>query len=244
LLSAELRTFDRELAEMKADAHRDSAASIAALEQVRRSIDSRVQAIEERQLTLEHLLLSAQVTQRFIAGPSLVTSPSLRSDVDRVLDATGFGRLSADFDRNRLQSESEGVRQLLEAVQRRVTALATQEQRRHQAHLEEIERARQRTAEEAARREELARQRAERIAQVLSLMLGLLGLSGVFALMQSGYGLTDEPDYIWTSLFVLFLAPLVILALYTAGRLIVTTVIRHRATDGRRPADSERGVET
>lgn len=165
------------------------------------TLDAELAGLEQEQLRLRQFLTSARVSLLFIASPALVTSPVMRDTVTALLNERQVWVDRTEFTDVAGQALSDRVTDLIEAwVRRRDEARATREEQQARA---------ARAAEEArvAREEEQARRNQLRISTLTAVLAGI-GISGVLAMVQEGYAVTQWGSLLLV-LLVLLLAALV-----------------------------------
>ena len=160
-------------------------------------LDDLVRDVERTELSLQSFVQSNEAIMLFVESPDIVASPPLRTDLDTILESNGYERLRNGFTRAVADVLGTRLRPLLDVVHRRMA----------QAYTEET------TA--------LREARDQRIAlafQLLGVVFGVVGLSGLAAILQAGnpgWG----PDVAWGLLAgILVLAGLISLVLYLSAR--------------------------
>lgn len=181
--------------------------------EARAEVDWLVGLIEAAQLRVKRFLVSAQVTQHFIESPALVTSAPLRADIDAILDLTGFDILTGAFDRAKDEVIGDRVHDLLDAARRRIELREERPQARREAE------------------EERRASRVRLVGEMLALTVGVVGISGVFSLVQEGYSFRDR------ALATTILVAVVVVVTVLAG--VVVLVLHRRDV----PARRDRGVQ-
>ncbi len=124
--------------------------------------------IERAELTLQRFLQSTQATMLFIESPSLVTSASLRIDLDTVLAASRYQALRDSFEMAKNEVLGHRLQELLDIVSRRVTG---------------------RIEQERARQTEKSR----RLLDAVLVGIGVIGISGLLSMLQAGFALGELP---------------------------------------------------
>lgn len=145
--------------------------------------------IERAELTLQRFLQSTQATMLFIESPSLVTSASLRIDLDTVLAATRYQALRDSFEMAKNEVLGHRLQELLDIVSRRVTG---------------------RIEQERARQTEKSR----RLLDAVLVGIGVIGISGLLSMLQAGFALGELP----TTAMVVALAALAVLFIFMSWR--------------------------
>lgn len=156
------------------------------------ALESSLAALEHGHLRLRQFLTSARVTLLFVGSPALVTSPVMRSTITQLLDLRPVWVQRTDFTDVAGQALADRVTDQIETWLRR------------------REEARARREEEAAKRNQL------RIDTMIA-VLTAIGISGVLAMIQTGYDVQHWGSVILVVL-VLVLAAVVGLASYRWSR--------------------------
>lgn len=126
-----------------------------------------VRMTERAELTLQSFVQSKQAIMLFIESPTIVASPALRIDLSTVLRSNRYDLLRDGFERAVRDVLGTRLQPLLEVCHRRIASL--QESR------------------QAARE-----RRTERMAQVLGVILAVVGLSGLVQVAQAGFDLRGD----------------------------------------------------
>ncbi|TYP88019.1 hypothetical protein [Blastococcus xanthinilyticus] len=132
-------------------------------------LDATQRALEAAQHEMQLFVMGSRLRLMFITAPSLVTSPVMRTTLDRLLAAAGFERARADF-----------VGTIEDVVGDRAWSLIESSVRRRQELVEERRRA-QAAAEES---------RGRRRMDILLAAVAAVGISGIFSILQAGYAVT------------------------------------------------------
>ncbi|MCV2396408.1 hypothetical protein OEB99_19020 [Actinotalea sp. M2MS4P-6] len=125
-------------------------------------------AIERSELELQRFVQSNQATMLFIESPALVTSTSLRLDLDTVLESSGYPALRDGFVKAKEQVLGNRLQQLLEITSRRIA-----------------DRLEERRNEQSARTRQLI--------EAVGIGIMIIGLSGLVSVLQAGYDLSGLP---------------------------------------------------
>ena len=149
--------------------------------------------LEQRQLRLRQFLTSARVTLLFVSSPALVTSPVMHHTITQLLELRQAWTRRADFTDVAGQALADRVTDLIETWLRR-----REEDRR-------------RREEEHAHRNQL------RIDTMLAVLTGI-GISGVLAMLQTGFGV-EQWGSVLLVVLVLVLAAVVGYASFRWSRL-------------------------
>lgn len=156
------------------------------------ALETSLATLEHGHLRLRQFLTSARVTLLFIGSPALVTSPVMRSTISQLLDLRPVWLQRTDFTDVAGQALADRVTDQIETWLRR------------------REEARARREEEAAKRNQL------RIDTMIA-VLTAIGISGVLAMIQTGYDVEQWGSVVLVVL-VLVLAAFVGLASYRWSR--------------------------
>lgn len=156
------------------------------------ALESSLATLEHGHLRLRQFLTSARVTLLFVGSPALVTSPVMRSTITQLLDLRPVWVQRTDFTDVAGQALADRVTDQIETWLRR------------------REEARARREEEAAKRNQL------RIDTMIA-VLTAIGISGVLAMIQTGYDVEQWGSIVLVVL-VLVLAAFVGLASYRWSR--------------------------
>lgn len=151
--------------------------------------------LEQAQLRLRQFLTSARVTVLFIGSPALVTSPVMRDTVTQFLDLRHVWTRRTDFTDVAGQALADRVTDLIEAWLRRREAARVARQE-----------------EKEKRDEQQAKSNRVRIDTMIA-VLTAIGISGVLAMVQTGFAL-EEWGSVVLVVVVLLLAALVGLVSY------------------------------
>lgn len=148
-----------------------------------------VRRIERAELALQAFVQSNEAVILFIDSPSIVTSPPLRTDLDRVLRSNRYAALREGFERAARDILGSRLQQLLDVVHRRM------EQASERTRLE-LERRAQEEREKAAEEEAQRRSRFERAVTLVGLGITTVGVSGLASLLQAGFD-WEGPNTWW-----------------------------------------------
>lgn len=165
--------------------------------------------LESRQLRLRQFLTSARVSVLFLSSPALVTSPVMRDTITQLLNLRPVWVQRADFTDVAGQALADRVNDLIEAWMRRK------------------EEEKDRETADQNRRNQL------RIDTMLA-VLTAIGISGVLALLQTGYGLQRWGSVVLV-VVVVALAGVVGMASYRWSRSTANRSTAHRSTTGEAP---------
>lgn len=149
----------------------------------REQLTASIEKLERSQLELRRFTTRARVSLLFVMSPALVTSPVMRSTIDRLLETRDVWTKRGEFTDVAEQVLGDRLNELMESWVRR------QEQ-----------------AEVAAG--EAARQRSMRVAEAVTAAVTAIGLSGIVAIIQAGYSVRG-----WVAALLAGLVVMVALAL-------------------------------
>nr|MDT0659217.1 hypothetical protein [Micromonospora sp. DSM 115978] len=156
--------------------------------------------LEAQQLRLHQFVMASRLSLMFVTSPALVTSPVVRTTIDKLLAAAKFDALRRDFEGMIDQVLGDRIGALVDASVRR-------QQERNDAMARALREEAAREAERVRRQEEqeaLLRAERERVADaqrearersnrrrndVLLGGIAAVGLSGVMQIVQAGYSL-------------------------------------------------------
>jgi hypothetical protein len=142
-----------------------------------------VRTIERTELALQSFVQSKQAIMLFIESPAIVTSPSLRIDLDTVLQTNRYAFLRDGFERAVRDVLGSRLQPLLEVCHQRIASL-------HES------------------RQQARERKTERMAQVLGVILAVVGLSGLVQVAQSGFDLRG--DITWWFLWAILALTLIL----------------------------------
>lgn len=175
-------------------------AESAAYEKTTRELVEMQGRLEAQQLRLHQFVMASRLSLMFVTSPALVTSPVMRTTIDRLLAAAKFDTLRRDFEGMIDQVLGDRIGALLDTSVRRqqerndALTRAVREEAAREADRQRLRQEREALAEaereriRAARRE--ARQRANRRRNdVLIGSIAAVGLSGLMQIVQAGYDL-------------------------------------------------------
>ncbi|QTV79654.1 hypothetical protein [Microbacterium sp. NIBRBAC000506063] len=162
-----------------------------------------IRVIEREELALQSFVQSKQAIMLFVESPAIVTSPALRTDLDAILRSNRYDLLRDEFERSVRDVLGTRLQPLLEVCHRRIALL-------HESRQSERER------------------RTERLAQVLGVILAVVGLSGLVQVLQDGLELRG--DITWW-----FVAAILFVAVALGGVMIIAPLrLRRRRAAARR----------
>lgn len=220
-----IRSFAEQIAQLLRDAEllvggdeaesgQDRAKTIAEL-------DALVNRVERTELALQSFVQSNEAIMLFIESPTIVTSPPLRVDLDTVLTSNGYPRLRDGFTRAVRDVLGTRLQPLLEVVHRRMEqsfaaeqAMLAQQQREHEAALEEQREARDR--------------RNARLLELLGAVFAVVGFAGLASVLQAGH-----PEWGAAEAWILFAGVLVLAGLTGVVLAAVTRADRRERERGR-----------
>ncbi|MDG4833095.1 hypothetical protein O7627_27870 [Solwaraspora sp. WMMD1047] len=158
--------------------------------------------LEAQQLRLHQFVMASRLSLMFVTSPALVTSPVVRTTIDKLLEAAKFDALRRDFEGMIDQVLGDRIGTLVDASVRRqqerndAMARALREEAAREA--DRVRREEEHQARLRAERERIADQQREirersnrRRNDVLLGGIAAVGLSGVMQIVQAGYSLEN-----------------------------------------------------
>jgi hypothetical protein len=156
--------------------------------------------LEAQQLRLHQFVMASRLSLMFVTSPALVTSPVVRTTIDKLLEAAKFDALRRDFEGMIDQVLGDRIGTLVDASVRRqqerndAMARALREEaareadrvRRQEEHQARLRAERERIAEQQRQARERSNRRRN---DVLLGGIAAVGLSGVMQIVQAGYSL-------------------------------------------------------
>lgn len=139
-----------------------------------------VRVIERAELELQSFVQSKHAIMLFVESPAIVSSPALRADLGTVLESNRYELLRAAFESAVRDVLGSRLQPLLEVCHRRIERILDERQ---------------------ADRE----RRTERLAQVLGVVLAVIGISGLASVLQEGFGLRGDVTW-WFVVAILLVA--------------------------------------